>query len=704
MDVRDGTRPPRTVGRRPRVRVVAALRVGVIARATLAALTAALALGASLLPGAAQGAAQLKWSSPATFDEGRTPSAVSCPSETLCVAVDGQGDVFHTSDPTASPPSWSLPEKLDSSPFTAVSCAPTGPCVAVDNRGYASVGFRSGSPTWTVPTEIDGGAPLTGISCPSTSLCVAVDSAGAVVTSTSPSSGSWQTTTVDSKHPLLTAVSCASGSLCVAVDSAGDVLSSADPSGGAGAWHLQQVDSSEAEPRSVSCSTSGVCVAVDSGGQALASADPTAVPATWSVTPIAGEGLAGVSCATSGLCVTVAAGGGSLASDDPTSPTPTWSASPTNSGAPVGISCLASGFCLAVDGGGHSVSARVPAPSVTTLAPTEVTATSAVMAGVVDPNDAVLSGCSFEFAAGGASGLYSQVIPCSLLPTTVSGEQAVSARLSGLAPGTTYHYRLLASSPSGTSAGAALQFTTPTSEQVPLVHPNPSLSGTPANGQQLTCHANLPAGATAQLSYAWLRDLIPIGGANGSTYTVKGQDTGHHLQCEVTATNGGGSATATSAFVTIPVGGVPASAGETTVGQAAFRGGKLEVPLVCSPQAGGGCEVAVRLTAVETLAGHRIVAIAARRPARAHKGSAALRHVTVTLAGARVHLGRGADQTLLVTLDSSGRRVLRALHRFSAYVYVTGTVIGVIEAKLARQLLTLSSSSHGASTHAARHR
>jgi hypothetical protein len=78
--------------------------------------------------------------------------------------------------------------------------------------------------------------------------------------------------------------------------------------------------------------------------------------------------------------------------------------------------------------------------------------------------------------------------------------------------------------------------------------------------------------------------------------------------------------------------------------------------------------------------------------------------VTVTLASARVHLARGAYQTVLVTLNSTGRRVLHALHRFSAYMYVTGTVIGVIEARLAQELLTLSAPPHSASTHAARHR
>jgi hypothetical protein len=670
------------------------------ARVALSMLTLVLALGASFAPTSADGAPSLNWSAPATFDSGKAPSAISCVSESLCVAVDSQGDAMSTSDPTAPDPSWSTTERDAGEAFTAASCAPTGPCIAVDGRGDASVGFKSGVPNWSAPAAIDPGKALTGVSCPTASLCVAVDEAGDVLTSTSPVSGSWQAASVDPEHPLLMAVSCASSSLCVAVDAAGDVLSSADPAGGAAAWRLQKIDSGEL--LGVSCATTGACVAVDASGQVLASVDPAASPATWSLTPVDGERLATVSCSASGLCVAVDVDGAALASDDPTAATPTWSASSADSGALASISCLPSGFCLAVDTTGHSVAARVPAPGATTLAPTEVTDTSATLAGAIDPNDAVLGACIFEYGTG-AGALYTQAIPCSVLPAPGASPQAVSAQLSNLAPNTTYHYRVLASSQSGTSTGADDAFTTPISSQVALVHPNPSITGTPANGQQLTCHAGLPAGAAAQLGYAWLRDLIPIAGANASTYAVKGQDTGHHLQCQVTATDGGGSATANSSFVTIPVGGVPMSAGETTVGKAAFKNGKLSVPLVCSAQASGGCRVTLRLAAVETLSGHRIVAVAARSSS-AHKSSAALRHVTLTLASIHVQLPQGAHRTVLVTLNTAGRRALGAVHHFSAYVYVTGTVIGVIEAQLAQQLLALSAPPHSTPGHAARRR
>jgi hypothetical protein len=58
----------------------------------------------------------------------------------------------------------------------------------------------------------------------------------------------------------------------------------------------------------------------------------------------------------------------------------------------------------------------------------------------------------------------------------------------------------------------------------------------------------------------------------------------------------------------------------------------------------------------------------------------------------------------VAALDSTGRRLLASVRHFSAYAYVTGTVIGVIEAQLAQQLVALSASSHSASTHAARRR
>jgi hypothetical protein len=659
------------------------------------------ALAASLAPPTAAGAPSLVWPTPVAFDSGNAPSGVSCSSESLCVAVDRQGDALTTTDPTASSPSWSAAPLDAGQPLNAVSCAPNGPCVAVDGHGHAFVSSGSGASAWSPPASIDGSAALTGVSCPTASLCVSVDEEGNVLTSTNPGSGGWTAAGIDAGHHLK-AVSCSSQTQCVAVDDVGDVLSSTNPTGGAASWHAQRVDPGEL--LAVSCSGAGACVAVDGDGNALASADPAASAGTWSLTPIDSERLTAVSCASSGLCVAVDVHGEALASDDPTASIPTWSASSADPESLAGISCLPGGFCIAVDSAGRSVAVRVPAPAVTTLTPTEVSASSATLAGAVNPNDAVLGTCSFEYGTG-AVGLYNRSVACSVLPAANGGVQGVSAQLSGLSPNTTYHYRVISSSPAGASVGADVAFTTAVSSQVALVYPNPSITGTPADGQLLSCHPGTPSGTPAQLSYAWLRDLIPIAGATGSTYRVKGQDTGHHLQCQVTATDGGGSETAKSAFVTIPVGGAPLSAGETAVGRAAFRNGSVSVPVVCSAQASAGCQVALRLTAVETLNGSRVVAIAARsQGSDARRSAAALRHLTVTLASVRVHLARGGHGIVAAAVDSTGRRLLASGRRFTAYLYVRGTVIGAIEAQLAKALVTLGPPSRSASTHAARSR
>jgi hypothetical protein len=663
----------------------------VLPRALPGLVAAALLLGAT----PAHAVAPLSWSEPAAFDARATPSAVSCASESLCVAVGG-ADALSTSDPTASAPSWTTAGIDSVGSLTAVSCAPGGPCVAVDDRGYA---FVNNAGSWSSPTPIDGGTGLTGVSCPTGSLCVAVDESGNVLASGNPVSGAWGSPLdVDPGHKL-ESVSCASQALCVAVDNDGEALVSADPTSRA-PWRSERVDF--AELPGVSCFAAGVCAAFDSDGDLLAGTDPTASTPSWTITPTpAGAPLTGVSCASSGLCVGVDGAGEALASDDPAAPIPTWSAASVDAGQSlVGVSCLPGGFCLAVDSAGRALQARTPAPSTTTLTPTEVTVETATLAGAVDPNDAELEGCRFEYGAALPS---AQSIPCSSLPSATGGTQDVAAQLTGLAPNTTYRYRVLAASARGTGEGAETTFTTAVSSRVALVHPSPSISGTPAVGQKLTCHTGIPSGTVVKVSYAWLRDQIPIPESASSSYTVTGRDSGHHLQCLLTATTAGGSASAKSAFVTIPAGAGLASTGETSVGRATFKGNQLSVPVACSAHAEDGCRVSLRVSVVETLRGRSVVAVAARA-ARANPARAAsVRHATVTLASARAHLGAGAHQTVTATIDASGQRLLAARHSFSASVTVSGTVIGIIEAQLAHQTLRMVSS-HSASTHATRAR
>jgi hypothetical protein len=556
----------------------------------------ALAVAAISSPSQAHGAAALSWSAPAAISSS-TLRAIACPSRGLCVAVDEAGHVFASAAPAAGASSWRLVASDSSHALSSVACASATLCAAVDDAGGVLVSTNPATPASWAARPIDGTA-LTGISCPSESLCVAVDGLGNVLTSIDPASTGqpWTATAIDSDKAL-ESVSCSSEQLCVAVDAGGTALASAQPTD-ATAWRKRELGSTRL--LDVSCDSVGACVALDSSGNALVGADPTSSTPTWSSTPIGtASGAGGVSCAASKLCVAVDGAAVAHASDDPTDPTPVWSDSRA-SVALEHVSCTPEGFCAAL-GSGRVLTASVPAPVAATGAAAQVAQTTATLAGTVDPNDALLSDCRVEY---GTTAAYGQDAPCSALGLVGSGPQAVTASLAGLAPGTLYHYRLVALSGAGEGVGAEETFTTVTAA---LVHPHPSISGVPAVGSRLTCNPGVPSGEAVTLAYAWWRDGAPIQGASGSAYHVARADATHHLQCQVTATNAAGSATGHSAFVAVPRQGVVAAAGETVVGRALATGGRVSVPIMCSPRAPKGCAISLRVSVLLTDRHHRLV-------------------------------------------------------------------------------------------------
>ncbi len=64
-----------------------------------------------------------------------------------------------------------------------MSCLNSSLCVAVDGAGnvITSTNPTGAAAAWTV-THVDGSNMMDGVSCPTTSLCVAVDFGGNVVT------------------------------------------------------------------------------------------------------------------------------------------------------------------------------------------------------------------------------------------------------------------------------------------------------------------------------------------------------------------------------------------------------------------------------------------------------------------------------------------------------------------------------------------
>jgi hypothetical protein len=105
--------------------------------------------------------------------------------------------------------------------------------------------------------------------------------------------------------------------------------------------------------------------------------------------------------------------------------------------------------------GQQTAPALAAAPSATTGPVVSLTSSSANVTGTVNPNG---ESTTYSFQFGTTTAYGSQTNPQSAGAGTQN--LVVSATLTGLRPGTTYHYRLIATNASGTTVGADAMFTT----------------------------------------------------------------------------------------------------------------------------------------------------------------------------------------------------------------------------------------------------
>lgn len=121
------------------------------------------------------------------------------------------------------------------------------------------------------------------------------------------------------------------------------------------------------------------------------------------------------------------------------------------------------------------------APTVLTAAASNVTRTSANFNAFVDPNGESVSACQFDW---GTTPAYGHIVPCSSLPGSGQSLVAVSAVVGGLSKATTYHFRIVATNPSGTTYGSDRAFNTLT--QPPAVHKVSTANGSRKGGTFVT--------------------------------------------------------------------------------------------------------------------------------------------------------------------------------------------------------------------------
>lgn len=255
-------------------------------------------------------------------------TGISCASVALCVAVDSVGNVLASTFPTAGG-TWSV-ARVDTSTtqnntdnagavlMRGVSCPSTTLCVAVDAAGNALVSTdpTGGASNWATihidtntsyrctGTGLACQPPLVGVSCPSAVRCIAIDFSGNLLSTSTPAVAlPWVTTTTSGGAlSSLWGISCVPSGFCATTNGpAGQAITF-----GAGAPTLQQYRSLPYSLYGIWCQSASLCLASvqTPGGISglLGSFDPAAPASTWSLSSLGGVNA--VACpARSSVCV-----------------------------------------------------------------------------------------------------------------------------------------------------------------------------------------------------------------------------------------------------------------------------------------------------------------------------------------------------------------------------------------------------------------
>jgi hypothetical protein len=148
------------------------------------------------------------------------------------------------------------------------------------------------------------------------------------------------------------------------------------------------------------------------------------------------------------------------------------------------------------------------APTATTGAATNIGSTTATLTGEVNPGRETTT-WFFEY---GTTTSYGSVTPTD----TINGGNAtrnVDAAVTGLAPSTTYHYRLVAQNPSGTVRGADRTFTTTASGGPPTGQQDVTLAAAPnpvVFGRRVVLSGRVRAPGNDPVQVALFADPFPL--------------------------------------------------------------------------------------------------------------------------------------------------------------------------------------------------
>ena len=209
--------------------------------------------------------------------------SVSCPSESVCLAVGSGGLMLRTTDGGAT---WVTLSPGVRDPFLSISCPSVTTCFTADNFGVIMRTTDQGQ-TWT--SQMPGGQyfSLYAISCASTSVCLTANGFR-----TFDGGNTWV-----SQSGYAQAISCPTTALCVAGTYSGAVTRSTDSGG---TWTTEYASPHAVD--AVDCADSSVCVAL--GGDAFGYTSLTSADggATWTRAIAAGT-IYSADCPTETFCV-----------------------------------------------------------------------------------------------------------------------------------------------------------------------------------------------------------------------------------------------------------------------------------------------------------------------------------------------------------------------------------------------------------------
>jgi phosphodiesterase/alkaline phosphatase D-like protein len=186
-------------------------------------------------------------------------------------------------------------------------------------------------------------------------------------------------------------------------------------------------------------------------------------------------------------------------------------------------------------------------PTVVTKAASAVTQTSTTLNATVNPNGGAVSECELQY---GTTTSYASSAPCTPSPGSGTSPVAVSASITSLSANTTYHFRIVATNPAGTSTGSDETFKTPPNPPTVVTGTASSLTQTTAT---LNATVNPNGGAVSECelqygtttSYGSSAPCTPSPGSGTSPVAVSASitslsaNTTYHFR--IVATNPGGT-------------------------------------------------------------------------------------------------------------------------------------------------------------------